>query len=90
MRLKRNVAVSETGFVFDPTSGESYSINAEGQEIMALLKEGRTPEEISKAMCTEYEIDPAGFEKYFYDFIGMLRQFQLIEEEEDKQQPAGD
>jgi hypothetical protein len=33
-------------------------------------------------MCGRYEIDPASFEKYFYDFIGMLRQFQLIEEDE--------
>jgi PqqD family protein of HPr-rel-A system len=82
MQIKRNIAVSETGFVFDPTSGESYSINREGQAIMALLKEGKTPDEISAKMCEEYEIDPASFEKYFYDFTGMLKQFQLIEEDE--------
>ncbi|HEC41683.1 MAG TPA: HPr-rel-A system PqqD family peptide chaperone [Bacteroides sp.] len=82
MQIKKNIAVSETGFVFDPTSGESYSINSEGQEIMVLLKDGKTAEEISETMCAEYEIDKAGFEKYFYDFIGMLRQFQLIETED--------
>ena len=82
MQIKRNIAVSETGFVFDPTSGESYSINKVGQEIIALMNEGKTPREISAVMCEEYEIDPAGFEKYFYDFIGMLKQFQLIEEDE--------
>ena len=82
MQLKRNIAVSETGFVFDPTSGESYSINREGQAIMALMKEGKELEEISALMCGKYEIDPASFEKHFYDFIGMLRQFQLIEEDE--------
>ncbi len=82
MQIKRNIAVSETGFVFDPTSGESYSINNVGQEIMAMMKDGKTPREISAVMCQEYEIDSAGFEKYFYDFIGMLRQFQLIEEDE--------
>jgi len=82
MQIKKNIAVSETGFVFDPTSGESYSINREGQEIMALLKEGKTPDEISEIMCAQYEIDTASFEKYFYDFTGMLRQFQLIEETE--------
>jgi len=82
MQIKRNIAVSESGFVFDPTSGESYSINGVGQEIIALLKEEKTPDEISKVICSEYEIDPAGFEKYFFDFVGMLRQFQLIEEDE--------
>lgn len=82
MRIKKNIAVSETGFVFDPTSGESYSINREGQEIMDLLKKEKNPEQISDIMCEEYKIDPASFEKYFYDFIGMLRQFQLIDEDE--------
>ncbi len=82
MQIKRNIAVSETGFVFDPTSGESYSINREGQEIIAMMKEGNSLEQISEKMCREYEIDPASFEKYYYDFIGMLRQFRLVEEDE--------
>ena len=82
MKIRKNIAISETGFVFDPTSGESYSINREGQEIMALMKEGRNPEQISAKMCSAYDIDPASFEKYFYDFIGMLRQFQLMDEDE--------
>jgi PqqD family protein of HPr-rel-A system len=82
MQIKRNIAVSETGFVFDPTSGESYSINREGQEIIALLKEGHSLKEITEKMCAEYEIDAPSFEKYFYDFMGMLKQFQLIQEDE--------
>lgn len=82
MQIKRNIAVSETGFVFDPTSGESYSINREGQEIIAMMKEGNSLEQISEKMCGEYEIDPASFEKYYYDFIGMLSQFRLVEEDE--------
>lgn len=82
MRIKSNIAVSETGFVFDPTSGESYSINPVGQEIMRLLKEGKSAKEISGIMTGEYEIDPASFEKYYYDFLGSLRQFQIIEEDE--------
>ena len=82
MKIKKNIAVSETGFVFDPTSGESYSINPVGQEILEQMKDGRSGEEISKAMTGEYEIDAASFEKYYYDFIGMLRQFQLIDEDE--------
>ena len=82
MKIKKNIAVSETGFVFDPTSGESYSINPTGQQIIALLKEDKSPKEISAIMCGEYEIDEASFEKYYYDFMGMLRQFQLIDENE--------
>ena len=82
MKIKKNIAVSETGFVFDPTSGESYSVNSTGQEIIALLREDKSPKEISAIMTADYEIDVASFEKYYYDFLGMLRQFQLIEEDE--------
>ena len=82
MRLKSNIAVSETGFVFDPTSGESYSINPVGQEILQQMKGGKSVEEITGTMTSEYEIDKASFEKYYYDFIGMLKQFQLIEDDE--------
>ena len=82
MKLKSNIAVSETGFVFDPASGESYSINPVGQEILQFVKDGKSAEEITKAMTGVYEIDTASFEKYYYDFMGMLRQFQLIEEDE--------
>ena len=82
MKIKSNIAVSETGFVFDPTTGESYSINPVGQEILELLKEGKPVEEITEVMTGQYEIDAASFEKYYYDFMGMLRQFQLIDEDE--------
>jgi len=82
MKIKSNIAVSETGFIFDPVSGESYSINPVGQEILELLNEGKSVEEITKKMTGEYEIDASSFEKYYYDFLGMLRQFQLVEEDE--------
>ena len=31
-------------------------------------------------MTSTYEIDAPSFEKYFFDFISMLRQFELLEE----------
>ena len=81
MHIKKNIAVSETGFVFNPTTGDSYSINQVGQEIVAYLAENKSPAEITSLMTTTYDIDPPSFEKYFYDFVSMLRQFELLEEE---------
>ena len=81
MQIKKNIAVSESGFVFNPTTGDSYSINPVGQEILAYLGEKKSAAEITSLMTTAYEIDPPSFEKYFYDFISMLKQFELLEEE---------
>jgi hypothetical protein len=82
MQIKKNIAVSESGFVFNPTTGDSYSINEVGREILAHLAEQKSPEEITALMTTVYDIDTASFEKYYYDFISMLRQFELLEEED--------
>ena len=81
MRIKKNIAISDSGFVFNPTTGDSYSINAVGQQILRYLGEDRSAEEITSLMTTEYDIDGPGFEKYFYDFLSMLRQFELLDEE---------
>ncbi|HUX95353.1 MAG TPA: PqqD family protein [Bacteroidales bacterium] len=82
MKLKRNIAVSESGFLFDPTGGESYSLNEQGLEIINMLKEKKTNEEIANAITKNYDVARDDFEKYYYDFLGMLKQFKLIEDEE--------
>ncbi len=81
MQIKKNIAVSETGFVFNPTTGDSYSINQVGQEILGYLGKNKSSDEITSLMTSVYDIDPASFEKYFYDFLSMLRQFELLDEE---------
>jgi len=81
MRIKKNIALSDSGFVFNPTTGDSYSINQVGCQILGYLSEDKSFSEITSLMTTEYDIDAPGFEKYFFDFISMLRQFELLDEE---------
>ena len=82
MRLKRNIAISESGFLFDPTGGESYSLNELGLEIINLLREKRSSQEITSLITDKYDVEKDDFEKYYYDFLGMLKQFKLLEDEE--------
>lgn len=79
MKIKDNIAISETGFLFDPLTGESYSLNQTGKEILELLKEGKNEDEISEKMMTDYDVDKLTFERYLVDFIGMLKHFKIIE-----------
>ncbi|MCK5067370.1 MAG: PqqD family protein [Bacteroidales bacterium] len=81
MHIKSNIALSNTGFVFNPTTGDSYTINQVGQEILGYLGEKKSLEEITSLMTSTYDIDPPSFEKYYFDFISMLRQFELLDEE---------
>ena len=80
MNIKKDIAISDSGFVFDPTNGESYSLNQIGVEILTLLKEGNDQKEISDFILQKYEIDSDTFENNYFDFINMLKQFNLIEE----------
>ncbi len=79
-RLKKNIAISETGFLFDPGTGDSFHLNATGQEILGMIKEGKNKEEIVELITTRYDVAPNAFEQYYYDFVSMLKHFQITEE----------
>jgi len=83
VKIKKNIAISKTGFVFDPTSGESYSINPIGMKILQQLQEESSLEDITGMITSQYDIDDVSFEKYFLDFVGMLKQFKLIDSDEE-------
>jgi hypothetical protein len=82
MKLKPNVAISENGFIFDPTTGESFSTNQEGAEIIKLIKENKNYDEIKQYFLENYDIDEITFERVFFDFISMLNYYNLLETDE--------
>ena len=59
MKIKRNIALSDSGFVFDPSTGDSFSTNPIGLEIIKSLKEGKTKEEIKAHAIKNYMTDEA-------------------------------
>ena len=79
MKLLKNLALSETGFIFNPLNGDSFSCNPQGTEILNLLKEEKSPEEIKKIMALRYDVDARVLEKDFDDFMATLRDSQLGE-----------
>ena len=81
MKLKKNIAISESGFVFDPSSGDSFSLNPVAIEIMEYLKTDKAYEEINQLILDKYDVDQTTFERYYYDFINSLRQFDLLKDE---------
>jgi len=84
MKIKRNIALSDSGFVFDPSSGDSFSTNPIGLEIIKMLKEGKATQEIKTSIVKKYMIDEVSFEKNLYDFVEMLGKLKLTEDAEKK------
>lgn len=84
MKIKRNIAISDSGFVFNPSSGDSFSTNPIGMEIIKMLKENKTKDDIKKHILNKYMTDEVTFEKDFYDFTNMLSKLNLSESAEAK------
>jgi len=80
MKINKNIAVSESGFIFNPTSGESFSANPIGKEILHLMNENKTFEEIQATLSEQYDLDAVTFEKDYHDFVRMLEYNSLTED----------
>lgn len=79
MKLKKNIATSESGFVFNPVTGDSFSTNPLGTEILFMLKDGKTFEEISVLVMEKYDVEQVVFEKDYDDLLAQLKAFNLLE-----------
>ena len=79
MKIKPNLKVNESGFLFDPTTGESYSLNDMGSIYFRMISEGRPLDEIRTLVINEYDVEASTFDKSFLDFESRLRNLRLID-----------
>lgn len=78
MKIKSNLSIQDNGFVFDPVTGESYTLNPVGLEFLRFLVLGQSKEEIRAYFLDHYDLDSWGFEKAFLDFMALLEKNQLV------------
>jgi hypothetical protein len=81
MLIKGNIALSENGFVFNPSSGDSFTLNNTGKEVLILIKEGKNISEINRLLEEKYDVDRITLERYLSDFVNELSLNNLLEEE---------
>ena len=79
MKLKKNIATSDNGFIFNPATGDSYSSNEVGAEIIKMMKENLTVEEIKDRMQQRYDVEPSQLDRDWDDWILQLKDANLIE-----------
>ena len=76
--IKKNIATNEFGFVFNPSTGDSYSSNPIAAEIIKLMKENHSLNEIKKILLDKYEIDEMTIEKDVNEFVDILNENKLL------------
>ncbi len=78
-RIKPGLRISDQGMVFDPSTGESFTLNPTGMIILKLMVEGADESRIFEVVSQEYELSLEEFDRYFLDFMSVLKSIQLLD-----------
>jgi hypothetical protein len=81
MKISEEIKISDNGFVFNPETGDSFNINSSGLELIRLLSQGKDFEVIKTIFLEKFEVDELTFEKDFYEFCSLLKNYQLTIQE---------
>jgi hypothetical protein len=82
MKVKKHIAVSDSGVIFNGATGDSYSMNPIAAEILSLIKKGLSEDKIKTAILDKFDVDPDRLDGDLYDFYTHLRQLNLLENED--------
>jgi len=79
MGVIERLAISKDGFVFDPATGNSYTVNSTGLFILNLLREGKSEDEIVSALVENFDVSENEARRDLLDFLEQLRINGLLE-----------
>jgi hypothetical protein len=77
MNRLTQLAINAEGFVFDPTSGESFTVNPTGAAVLKGLQADKPTEVIAQELADEYNVSATEVEKDIMDFKSHLRSYKL-------------
>ena len=63
-----HLAMNDEGFVFDPTTGDSFMANVTGLFILTKLRDNILPAAIAPALVAEFDVSLEDAERDFNDF----------------------
>ena len=73
------LAISETGFVFDPRTGATFTVNPVGQAVLLALREGLPLDRILARLRERFaEVPGASLRDDVAEFVHVLRQHGLL------------
>lgn len=78
MKIPEEVKISDNGFVFNSKTGDSFSLNPFGLELIKYIQEEKELESLKKEMTLKYDVEDLTFEKDFYEFCALLKHHQII------------
>lgn len=74
----KNLAISDTGFIFDPFSGKTFTVNEIGMVIIQSLKNGEDVAFIQNKIMEEFDTTLDQLDRDISDFLIQLKEQSLI------------
>jgi|JI10StandDraft_1071094.scaffolds.fasta_scaffold13604_10 PqqD family protein of HPr-rel-A system len=74
----KNLALSETGFLFDPATGNTFTLNESAVFILKALKNGMQQREIADSLTSEFEVTATQANEDVSDALLQLREAGLV------------
>jgi len=78
MKITEEIKISDNGFVFNSKTGDSFTLNPLGLELMKQIAEDKDFESIRDGLLEKYDVDDLTIERDFYDFYALLKHHQII------------
>lgn len=73
LALLSRLALSESGFVFDPVTGNSFTVNTTGLSILRLMQKTEEWQQVIEALLDEFEVEHHVAERDVIEFATSLR-----------------
>lgn len=77
MKISEEVKISDNGFVFNSKTGDSFSLNPSGLEMIKMISANKDFDEIRSFFLEKYQVEELNFEKDFYEFCALLKHHQI-------------
>lgn len=71
----QRLAISESGFVFDPVSGHNFTVNETGLTILRSLQKSTELVPLLNMLTNDYDVSPRELERDVLEFAGELRDY---------------
>ena len=68
------LAVSESGFIFDPASGHNFTANETGLVLLRMLQKEQRLDQILDQLRESYDAEPREMERDVLEFVSALRE----------------
>ncbi|NOX43247.1 MAG: PqqD family protein [Gammaproteobacteria bacterium] len=75
IEVLNRLAISENGFLFDPSSSNSFTLNQTGSAVIDILKKELDADQTIKLLLQEFDVTASTVERDLFEFARTLREW---------------